>query len=178
MFRRWAETRLYRRTMQLAIAELRRAARTANVLEKLVALDTAEQKLRDAQWLSPDDDKKRFETGLGEIAHSRGQTLDQAVVAVERLLEAAEKGLGARPEMLGPAGAILSFLNHYLPEDRQVEALNARFLGLGGQQRPYTPVVPLWEMYQRPADAQGCLTLVLVVGAAASAGALVLRFVI
>ena len=45
MFRRWAEDRMYRRTMQLAVSELRRAARTSNALEKLQALDIAEQKL-------------------------------------------------------------------------------------------------------------------------------------
>jgi len=51
MFRRLAEARMYRKTMQIAVAELRRAARTANVLEKVEALEVAEQKLRDAQWL-------------------------------------------------------------------------------------------------------------------------------
>ena len=46
MFRRWAETRMYRKTMRLAVGELRRAARTANALAKLHALDNAEQKLK------------------------------------------------------------------------------------------------------------------------------------
>ena len=70
MFRRWAENRMYRRSMQLAVMELRRAARASNLLEKLGALEVAEQKLRDAQWLSPGQDKKRFEAGLKKLMTS------------------------------------------------------------------------------------------------------------
>jgi len=172
MFRRWAETRLYRKTMQVAIAQLRRAARTANVLDKLQALNVAEQKLRDAQWLSPDEDKARFEAGLGEVARSRGQTLDQAIAAAERLLEAAEGKLGEPAAMLRPAGQILSFLNHYLPEDVRVEVLHARLLKLGAEQPPYTPVPALSEMYHLPAGAAGCGSAIgLLALAVAAAGA-------
>lgn len=160
MFQRWAEARLYRRTMQIAVAELRRAARTANTLEKLQALEVAEQKLRDAQWLSPETDRARFETGLAEIQRSRKQTLEQALPAAERLLEAAEKGIGDREEMLLAAGRLLALLNHYLPEDPRIEPLNARFLGLGGKQQAYVPIPPLSEMYHQPASAVGCGTLI------------------
>ncbi len=156
MFQRWAETRLYRKTMQLAIAELRRAARTPNVLEKLACLDIAEQKLKDAQWLSPEDDRKRFETGLAELGRSRAQTLEQALVAADRLLTAAEGDPAAPAETLPAAGSILSFLNHYLPEDARVEILNARLLRLGGQQPPYAAPTPLSDMYLRPAGTAGC----------------------
>ncbi len=150
MFRRWAEERLYRRTMQVAVAELRRAARAANSLEKLQALEVAEQKLRDAQWLRPETDRARFETGLVEIQHSRKHTLEQALPAVERLLEAAEQGIGEREEMLLAAGRLLALLNHYLPEDSRIEPLNARFLALEGKQQPYVPIPPLSELYHRP----------------------------
>jgi hypothetical protein len=173
MFQRWAETRLYRKTMQIAVAELRRAARTANVLEKLEALEVAEQKLRDAQWLSPEEDRKRFDAGVGEITRSRSQTLDQAITAVERLLEAAEGGLGEQAEMLAPAGRILSFLNHYLPEDARVEVLNGRLLRLGGRQPPYTPAPALSEMYRRPAATVGCGSLIGLLALAAVVGAMV-----
>lgn len=156
MFQRWAEARLYRKTMQIAVAELRRAARTANALEKLESLDIAEQKLLDAQWLNPDQDKPRFEAGLGEIARSRAQTLEQAITAVERLLDGAEEGRAERSEMVAAAGQILSYLNHYLPENLRVDALNARLLRLGGAQPAYTPVTPLSEMYARPDAATGC----------------------
>jgi hypothetical protein len=156
VFQRWAEARLYRKTMQIAVAELRRAARTANALEKLESLDIAEQKLLDAQWLNPDQDKPRFEAGLGEIARSRAQTLEQAITAVERLLDGAEEGRAERSEMVAAAGQILSYLNHYLPENLRVDALNARLLRLGGAQPAYTPVTPLSEMYARPDAATGC----------------------
>jgi len=163
MFRRWAETRMYRKTMQLGIAELRRAARTPNTLEKLQALDNAEQKFKDAQWLSPDEDKQRFEAGLAEIERSRKRTLEDALPAVKRLLDVAEQGIADSAEMLPAAGALLSFLNHYLPEDPRIDALFGRFLQLGGKQPPYTPVRPLSATYHRPAGT-GCgaiLTLAL-----------------
>ena len=142
--------------MQIAVAELRRAARTANVLEKLEALDIAEQKLRDAEWLSPAQDRARFEAGLSEIARSRAQTLEQAITGVERLLEAAERKLADPAAMLAPTGRLLALLNHYLPEDPRVEVLNGRLLELGGTPGPYTPVTPLSEMYVRPDAATGC----------------------
>ena len=156
MFQRWGEARLYRKTMQIAVAELRRAARTANALEKLESLDIAEQKLHDAQWLSPDQDKARFEAGLGEIHHSRTKTLEGAITAVERLLDGAEEGRAERSEMVAAAGRILSYLNHYLPEDPRVDALSGRLLRLGGAQPAYTPVTPLSEMYARPDPSVGC----------------------
>jgi len=156
VFQRWAEARLYRKTMQIAVAELRRAARTANALEKLEALDIAEQKLRDAEWLSPSKDSARFEAGLGEIARSRAQTLEQAIAGVERLLDGAEEGRAERSEMVAAAGRILSYLNHYLPEDPRVDALNGRLLRLGGAQPAYTAITPLSEMYARPDAATGC----------------------
>ncbi len=156
MLRRWAETRMYRRTMQLAVSELRRAARTANALEKLHALENAEQKLKDAQWLSPEEDRHRFEAGLAEIQRSRERTLQEAVAAVERLLEAAEKGLADSSDLLKASGQLLSFLNHYLPEDPKVELLSGRFLQLGGEQPPYVPVPAIAEMYRRPESGPGC----------------------
>lgn len=162
MFRRWAETRLYRKTMQLAVAELRRAARAANPLEKLIALETAEQKLKDAQWLSPELENARFETGLAEINRSRKQTLEQALTATERLLKAADKRLGERAQMLLAASHLLSLLNHYLPEDQRVEPLNARFLKLGGKQQAYIPPPPLSGQYNRPHSAVGCGTLIIL----------------
>lgn len=156
MFRRWAEGRLYRRSMQLAIGELRRAARTPNVLEKLHALDMAEQKLKDAQWLSPQKDQQRFEAGLGEIERSRGQTLKQAIISVNRLVESAGEEAADRAEMLEAAGQLLSFLNHYLPDDSAVELATARLRELGGEQPAYSPVPPLSEMYHRPERGVGC----------------------
>lgn len=70
MFRRWAETRLYRKTMHVAVAQLRRAARTPNVLEKLAALDLAEQKLRDARWLTRDEDGQRLDGHLSDACRA------------------------------------------------------------------------------------------------------------
>jgi hypothetical protein len=156
MFRRWAENRMYRRTMQLAIGELRRAARARDLLEKLQALDVAEQKLRDAQWLSPDRDKHRFETGLTQIDQSRTQALKQAVLAVNRLLDSVEQDSAERAEMLRAAGLLLSFLNHYLPADPEVEAASGRLIELGGEQPAYTPVPALSDMYHRPDQGAGC----------------------
>ena len=156
MFRRWAETRLYRKTMQLAVRELRRAARTANTLEKLHALDSAEQKLKDAQWLSPGEDERRFDAGLAEIERSRKRTLEEAIPAVERLLGTASDGVADSAELLRAAGLLLSFLNHYLPEDSSVELLSARFLQTGMAQPPYTPMRPLSEAYHRPEAGAGC----------------------
>jgi len=161
VFQRWAEGRLYRKTMQLAVAALRRAARTANVLQKLEALDIAEQKLRDAEWLSPTQDRQRFEAGVGEITRSRAQTLEQAVTATERLLGAVEEKLADPAAMLAPASRLLAFLNHYLPEDRRVELLNAGLLRLGGRSVPYAPVPSLKEIYHRPDVAVGCGALLL-----------------
>jgi hypothetical protein len=142
--------------MQIAVAELRRAARTANALEKLESLDIAEQKLRDAQWLNPDQDKPRFEAGLGEIARSRAQTLEQAITGVERLLEAAERKLADPAAMLAPAARILAFLNHYLPEDPRVEVLNARLLQSSGKPSAYVQPPALSEIYHRPDPSVGC----------------------
>ena len=156
MFRRWAETRMYRKTMRLAVGELRRAARTANALEKLRALDNAEQKLKDAQWLSPAEDQSRFDAGLGEIGRSRKRTLEEAIPAVERLLEAAGKGVVDSAELLRAAGQLLSFLNHYLPDDSRVEPLSGRLVQMGCEQTPYTPVRPLSEAYHRPEAGAGC----------------------
>lgn len=156
MFRRWAETRMYRKTMRLAVGELRRAARTANALEKLQALDNAEQKLKDARWLSPAEDQGRFDAGLGEIERSRKRTLEEAIPAVERLLEAAGKGVVDSAELLRAAGQLLSFLNHYLPDDSRVELLSGRFVQMGGEQPPHTPVHPLSEAYRRPKAGAGC----------------------
>lgn len=147
---------MYRRTMQLAIGELRRAARARDLLEKLQALDVAERKLRDAQWLSPDQDKHRFETGLAQIEQSRTQALKQAVLAVNRLLDTAAEDTAERAEMLRAAGLLLSFLNHYRPEDPEVEAASARLIKLGGEQPAYTPVPALSDMYHRPKQGAGC----------------------
>lgn len=160
MSRRWAEARLYRKTMQLAVAALRRAARTPNALEKLEALEVAEQKLLDARWLNPEADHERFDAGIAEIHRSRKQTLGQAIPASERLLEVAGEGLGDAAELLTTAGRLLSFLNHYLPEDPRVEPLHARFLELGGEQQAYTPVPPLSQIYHRPAAGVGCGSLI------------------
>ncbi len=166
MFQRWGERRLYKKSMQMVVLALRRAARTANVLEKLEALEVAEQKLKDAQWLSEEGEKERFEAGVGEIQRTRTKTLDQAIAAVERLLGGAEEGRAEKAEMLEAAGRILSYLNHYLPEDARVDALNGRLLQLGGTQPAYTPVTPLSEMYVRPQAGTGCgaMMVLLVVG--------------
>ncbi|GEM_PF-1994601 len=172
MFRRWAETRLYSKTMQLAVAELRRAARTSNALEKLASLDVAEQKLRDVLWLRPEARSPRFEDGLAEIARRRQSCLhEQAIPAVARLLEAAERGLADRDTLLQAAGSLLAFLYHYLPDEPQVEQLGARFRTLGGKQPPYQPVRPLSEMYRRPEGGAGCGALI---GGLLLAGALLL----
>ena len=146
MFRRWAEGRMWRRSMQIAVSEMRRAARTPHVLEKLRALDMAEQKLKDAQWLSPDEDTERFQTGVTEIGRSRERTLEEAVSATERLLEAAERGTAEHDDLLRAAGQMLAFLNHYLPDDARVEVLSGRLVQLGGAQPPYEPVKPLTEI--------------------------------
>lgn len=180
MFRRWAESRMYRNTMLLAVRALRGAARTPNALEKLRLLDVAEQRLRDAHWLRPDVSKERFDAGLKEIARSRQRTLkEQALPAVGRLLEVAESlghaggvphdqaeqatQAGGPPydgaekgEMLRAAGEILAFLYHYLPDDPETQQLGARFRSLGGEQTPYRPVPALADHYHRPAPGAGC----------------------
>jgi len=157
MFRRWAESRMYRRTIQIAVSELRRAARTANALEKLQALQMAEQKLKDAAWLRPEAAGAKFEAGLQEIQRSRARVLSkEAPAAVERLLEAAGKGIVEPRVMLEPAGELLALLFHYLPDDPRAQALSARFRELGGKQPPYQPVTPLSEMYHRPEAGVGC----------------------
>jgi hypothetical protein len=161
---------MWRRTMQIAVSELRRAARTANALEKLRALDIAEQKLKDAQWLSPDENSERFEAGLKEIGRSRERTLEEAVAATERLLEATDNDLGDRGELLRAGGGLLAFLNHYRPEDLQVEVLSGRFVQLGGEQPPYEPVRPLEEMYDRSEGATGCGVLLVLLLLGATAG--------
>jgi hypothetical protein len=146
--------------MQIAVSELRRAARTANALEKLRALEVAEQKLNDSVWLRPEASTDQFQAGLQELRRSRMSTLrEQAVPAVERLLEAVEKGLGEREMMLAPAGELLALLYHYLPDEPEVQTLSARFRQLGGKQAPYQPITPLSEMYHRPAHGIGCATL-------------------
>lgn len=151
MFRRWAEERIYKKTMQVAVAELRRAARTANALEKLVALEIAERKLRDAAWLRPERVSDEYNAGLQEIERSRLRTLrEQAQPAVERLLETAEQGGPAKAIVLEAAAHLLTFLYHYLPEAPEVGALSARFRELGGKQQPYQPIRPLSEVYHRP----------------------------
>ena len=161
MFRGWAEARMYRRSMQIAVAELRRAARSANALEKLRCLEIAEQKLNDAVWLCPDAGGERFDAGLAEIQRSREATLhEQAVPAVERLLAAAEKGIAEKGELLRAAGELLSLLDHYLPEEDRVEALSARFRQLGGKPTPYQAIQPLSEIYHRPSGGTGCGALV------------------
>ncbi|MBN1458393.1 MAG: hypothetical protein JXA57_02580 [Armatimonadetes bacterium] len=170
MFRRWAEARMWRRTMQIAVSEMRRAARTANVLDKLQALDIAEQKLRDAQWLSPDENTERFETGVKEIQRSRRRTLEEAASATERLLEAAEKGPVEGDDLLRAAGKLLSFLNHYQPDDARVEVLSGRFVQLGGVQPSYEPVKPLADMYDRSEGLSGCGVLLVVLLLGVTAG--------
>jgi len=161
MFRRWAEGRMYRRTVQIAVVELRRAARTSNVIEKLRSLELAEQKFKDALWLRPEASGDRFAAGLGEIERSHHRTLvEQALPAAERLLDAAEERPAERDEMLRAAGELFSFLDHYLPEDDRVDALSARFRQLDGTRPPYRPITPLSEIYHRPAGGAGCATLI------------------
>jgi hypothetical protein len=156
--------------MQIAVSEMRRAARTPNVLEKLQALEMAGQKLKDAQWLSPDENAERFQTGVTEIGRSRERTLEEAVSATERLLEAAERGAAERDDLLRAAGQMLAFLNHYLPEDARVEVLSGRFLQLGGVQPSYKPVKPLAEMYDRSQGVSGCGVLLLALMLCVTAG--------
>jgi len=161
VFRRWAEGRMYRNTMKIAVQALREAARTRNALEKLQQLDVAEQKLRDASWLRPELGKERFQTGLEEIRRSRERTLrDQSVPAVGRLLEAAEKGIAEREVMLELAGALLAFLYHYCPDHAELQALSAQFRQLGGKQPPYRPTRALSETYHRPEPGAGCGALI------------------
>jgi len=151
MFRRWAEERLYKKTMQLAVAELRRAARTSNALEKLHSLEVAEQRLKDAAWLKPDRVIEKYKVGIQEIERSRMKALqDQARPAIDRLLDAVEKGVGEREVMLEAVGLLLAFLHHYLPDDPDVQAHSARFRQFGGKQQPYVPIQPLSEIYHRP----------------------------
>ncbi|MCJ7750022.1 MAG: hypothetical protein MUQ65_02845, partial [Armatimonadetes bacterium] len=87
---------------------------------------------------------------------SRKRTLDEAIPAIERLLEAAGKGVVDLAELLRAAGQLLSFLNHYLPEDSRVELLSGQFVQMGGEQPPYTPVRPLSQAYHRPEARTGC----------------------
>lgn len=161
MLRRWAENRMYRRSMQLAVSGLRHAARTRNALEKLQSLELAEQKLKDALWLRPDAASERFRAGLEEIQRSRLNSLREfAVPAVERLLEAAEKDVADRATMLEPAGELLAYLHHYLPDDSRTQEMSARFRQLGGKQPPYRAVPALADMYHRPAAGAGCGSLI------------------
>jgi len=153
---------MYRRTMQIAVSELRRAARTENAIEKLEALDLAERKLQDAQWLMPSTASERFDEGMEEIARSRERTLEQAIPAVKRLLEAIDQRIAEPSELRRAAGHLLSFLNHYLPEDSRVDDLNAWFLRLGGEPQPYAPLCPLSEIYRRPhTRTVGCGTALI-----------------
>lgn len=171
MFRRWAENRMYRNTMLLAVQALRGAARSQNALEKLHLLDTAEQKLRDACWLRPEVADERFEDSLKEITQSRERTLKKrAMPAVDQLLEAAEKGLAEKDELLRAAGELLAFLHHYLPEDAETLRLSARFRSLGGEQVPYRPVPALSDHYQRVEPGAGCAALIALVVVAAGVG--------
>ena len=87
----------------------------------------------------------------------------------------ADGNLGEPAEMLQPAGRILSFLNHYLPEDARVELLNAHLLRLGGEQPPYVSVPALSEMYHRPGAGVGCGSLICLMAAAVAAATVVLR---
>lgn len=151
---------MYRNTMVLAVQALREAARTANALEKLRCLEIAEQKLRDAGWLRPEVGQERRNLGLEEIARSRQRALrEQAIPAVGRLLEAAEKGVPDKGELLRAAGELLAFLYHYLPDEPQAQALGARFRSLGGEQSPYRPVPALADQYHRPEGGAGCMVL-------------------
>jgi len=148
---------MYQRTVQLAVSELRRAARASHPLEKLRALEVAEQKLKDALWLCPEESKERFEAGLAEVPRSRTRALrEEALPAVGRLLDAAEKQVSDPEPTLEAAAELLSLLNHYLPEEPQVEELSARLRRLGGRQPDYRGVTPLAEMYHRPEGAAGC----------------------
>jgi len=166
MFRAWAENRMYRNTMRLAVQALREAARTANALDKLRLLDSAEQKLRDANWLRPEVGKEGRELGLEEIARNRQATLrQQAMPAVGRLLEVAGKvGQAGSPpydgaekgELLRAAGELLAFLYYYLPEEAEVQALGARFRSLGGEQPSYRRTPALADQYHRPEGGVGC----------------------
>ena len=159
MFRRWAEGRMYRRTVQLAVSELRRAARTPSALEKLHALELAEQKLEDALWLCPEKSREQFEGGVAEVQRSRERALrEQALPAVGRLLAAAEREGADSEGALEAAAELLCFLNHYLPEEAETEVLSARFRELGGRPRAYRPVAALSEAYQRPRGGLGCGT--------------------
>lgn len=157
MIRRWAEGRMYRRSLQLATGLLRQAARTANVLEKVEALEQAEQKLEDARWLFPEQAGEEFEAGLATIRKSREEALEKhAPPAVERLLTSAEAGGEEREAALAAAGRLLALLSHYRPEDLQTQELSARFRALGVEQPPYRPVRRLCETYHRPTAATGC----------------------
>jgi len=152
---------MYRKTVQIAVAELRRAARASNVLEKLHSLDLAEQKLKDALWLRPEATSDRFATGLQQIQQSRASTLtEQALPGVERLLNEAEKGDPESEQMLRAAGDILALLDHYLEDDDRVDALSARLRGLGGERPPYQAVPPLSQIYRRPPAGAGCGALI------------------
>jgi hypothetical protein len=157
MFRRWAEARMYRRTVQIAVSALRGASRAADAREKLKLLDLAEQKLKDALWLDPEASQDGFQTGLEEIQRSRRDTLsNQALPAVERLLDAAGADPGEPNAFLRPAGELLAFVSHYAPEEADVQVLSARFRELGGQQPPYQPIKPLSEQYRRSSAGIGC----------------------
>jgi len=167
MIRRWAERRMYRRSLQLAAGLLRRAARTANVLEKIEALEQAEQKVKDASWLFPEEAGEEFETTLSTLRKSREEALEKhAPPAAARLLTAAEAGGEEAEAALQAAGRLLARLSHYRPEDLQTQELSARFRALGGERPPYRPVPALSESYHRPSAAAGCGSLVcaLVLG--------------
>jgi hypothetical protein len=153
VFRRWAEERIYRKTMQIAVAELRRASRTANALEKLASLDIAEQKLKDAAWLRPERVADEYRVGLQQIEQSRLKTLrEQAGPAVARLLDAAEGDGATKALQLEAAAHLLASMYHYLPNEPEVESLGARFRELGGKQQAYQQIKPLSEFYHRVED--------------------------
>ena len=161
MIQRWAERRMYRRSLQLATGLLRQAARTGNLLEKIEALEQAEQKLKDACWLFPEEAGEEFEATLSTLRKSREEALEKhAPPAVERLLTAAEAGGEEAEAALQAAGRLLALLCHYRPEDVQSQELSARFHALGGERPPYRPVPPLSESYHRPSAAAGCVFLV------------------
>jgi hypothetical protein len=152
-FRRWAEERIYKKTMQIAVSELRRAARTANPLEKLASLDIAEQKLKDAAWLRPDRVADEYRVGLQQIEQSRLKTLrEQAGSAITRLLGTAERDGATKALVLEAAAHLLAFMYHYLPDEPEVESLGARFRELGGKQQAYRQIRPLSEFYHRVED--------------------------
>jgi hypothetical protein len=168
MLKRWAEARIYRNTMRVAVQALREAARTSNALEKLRLLDVAEQKLRDATWLRPERADEHFESGIEEIRRSRQRTLkEQAVPAVGRLLEAAGKGIGDKKILLQPAAELLAYLHHYCPEEAAAQDLSACFRGLGGEQRAYRPITPLSEHYNPAYAFAGCGLLLALLAVAA-----------